>query len=457
MRRFCDAIERHPGTTIVGIGCMLALTYGAALLFFPKVSGRVVVGDAVHYYVYLRSVVFDGDLQFHNDYVRLYGLTHKTPGVAWMYEPLSTGYIRNLMPVGPAIAWAPLYLLVTAAVALVRLFGVNYPLDGFGPAFQASAGFSGISAATGGAWLAYLAAARLFGPRPAIWATLAIWLGASPLYYSLVSPTYSHAVSMMANGAVLLVWLNTRDRGDVPRFALLGGLIGLAALVRWQEATLLALPALDSIVLSIREHEAWSRRVGRAAMRLAAAGAAAIIAFLPQIVVWRVIYGQPILIPQGGQFMRWTDAALAAVLVSDRHGLFTWTPIILLALIGLVPLWRRDARVAGSVIVLLLLAWYTNAAVADWWAGEAFGSRRFVSCVPLFVLSLAALFSQWEHRGRIVAVVSVAIALNLLLLFQYQLFLKGWRDVAPYPAGVHGLLVARFVVPFRVLGQWLGG
>ena len=80
------------------------------------------------------------------------------------------------MPVGPAIAWAPLYLLVTAAVALVRLFGANYPLDGFGPAFQASAGFSGIIAATGGAWLAYLAAARLFGPRPAIWATLAIWL-----------------------------------------------------------------------------------------------------------------------------------------------------------------------------------------------------------------------------------------------------------------------------------------
>ena len=96
---------------------------------------------------------------------------------------------------------------------------------------------------------------------------------------------------MMANGAVLLVWLNTRDRGDVPRFALLGGLIGLAALVRWQEATLLALPALDSIMLSIREHEAWSRRVGRAAIRLAAAGAAAIIAFLPQIVVWQVIYG----------------------------------------------------------------------------------------------------------------------------------------------------------------------
>ena len=87
---------------------------------------------------------------------------------------------------------------------------------------------------------------------------------------------------------------------------------------------------------------------------------------------------------------------------------------------------------------------------------KLFGSRRFVSCVPLFVLSLAALFSQWEHRGRIVAIVSWP-SRSTRAAFQYQLFLKGWRDVAPYPVGVYGLLVARFVVPFRVLGQWLGG
>ena len=46
--------------------------------------------------------------------------------------------------------------------------------------------------------------------------------------------------------------------------------------------------------------------------------------------------------------------------------------------------------------------------------------------------------------------------MNLLLLFQYQMFLKGWRDVAPYPHGAYGLGVARFVVPFHVLGRWLG-
>jgi hypothetical protein len=455
MRRFCHVIERHPQVIILSIGAMLALAYGSAVFFFPRPDGRVVVGDAVHYFVYLRSVVFDGDLQFHNDYVRLYGLTHQVPGVAWIYEPLPTGYIRNVMPVGPAIAWAPLYLLVAAAVAMLRQFGVEYPLDGFAPVFQASSGFSGIVAATAGAWISYRIAARYFGPRAALWATLAIWLGASPLYYSLVSPTYSHALSMLTNAVVLLVWVNTKDRDDVQRFLLLGALIGCAALVRWQDATLLALPALDAVVLFARWHGTWLPRAGRAGMRLAAAGAAALVAFAPQIVVWQIIYGQPILVPQGGEFMRWRDAALVSVLFSDQHGLLTWTPIVALALAGLVPLWRCDARVAGAVTVLLVLAWYTNAAVSDWWAGEAFGSRRFVSCVPLLVLGLGALFARARSSAPVVATVVVAIFLNGLLLLQYQLFLKGWREIAPYPNGAYGLAVARFVVPFRLLGHWL--
>jgi hypothetical protein len=457
IRRLCELPERHPGRTIVAIGLIFALAYGASLVLIPKADGRIVVGDAVHYYVYLRSVVFDGDLQFHNEYVRLYGLTDRVPGVAWVYDPLPTGYVRNVMPVGPAIVWAPLYLIATGAVALMRWCGVEYPLDGFGRVFQASAGFSGIVAATIGAWFAFRAAATLLDARVAIWATLAIWLGSSALYYSLVSPTYSHASSMLANGAVVLLWMLTRDRTGLGRYVALGALIGFAALVRWQEATLLALPVIDALRAAWHEAGDAVIRIGRAATRIVVAALAALVVFSPQMIVWKILYGQAFLIPQGGQFMRWHDAALIAVLFSDWHGLFTWTPVVALAIAGLVPLWRRDAHVATGVIVLLAVAWFTNAAVADWWAGEAFGSRRFVSATPLFVVSLAALLARWQGRRVIRAgIVTVVVALNLLLLFQYQMFLKGRRDIAPYPRGAYGLGVARFVVPFHALGRWLG-
>jgi hypothetical protein len=107
--------------------------------------------------------------------------------------------------------------------------------------------------------------------------------------------------------------------------------------------------------------------------------------------------------------------------------------------------------------VVLLASWYANAAVADWWAGEAFGARRFVSCFPLFVLGLAAVMDRWRERPMALAAgAAVAVGMNGLLLFQYQVFMKGWRDVAPYPKGPWNLWVERFLVPARVVARLLG-
>ena len=42
-------------------------------------DGRILIGDALHHYVQLRSAVFDQDLHFQNEYVRLYGIEQPLP------------------------------------------------------------------------------------------------------------------------------------------------------------------------------------------------------------------------------------------------------------------------------------------------------------------------------------------------------------------------------------------
>ena len=298
--RLIEFPERRPGGVIAAIGLVFCLAYGASLVLFPKPSGRIVVGDAVHFYVYLRSVVFDGDVRFQNEYVRLYDLQPSdAPAFEWIFTPLPTGHVRNLMPIGPAIVWAPLYLLVTLVVAALRLVGIDYPLDGYGRLFQATAGFTGIAAATGGVFLAYRAATRLFTVRCAIWSTLAMWLGSSALYYSVISPTYSHAPSMLATSLLVWYWLGTRHRSDLWRYAQLGGLAGFAALVRWQDATWLLVPGLEALIDAAGGPGSAARRAGRAAARIAVAVGAALLVFTPQMAAWQAIYGSPLLLPQG--------------------------------------------------------------------------------------------------------------------------------------------------------------
>jgi hypothetical protein len=446
-------LERRAGAVIAALACSFTIAYVASLVIFPKPGGRVVVGDALHHYVQLRSAIFDRDLHFRNEYVRLYGLRGDEPGTEWVYEGTVTGHVRNLMPVGPAIVWAPAFLVVTALTWIGHFVGWQYPVDGYGRLFQATAALSGIAAAACGVWLSFLASAELFGRRTAAWSALVLWLSSSAVYYSAISPAYSHATSLLANGLFWFIFVRSREVVTVRRYAFLGGLVGVAALMRWQDAILLAVPAINLT---------WNVGHGlgiRRAVRLGIVTiGAALVTFTPQMVVWQTLYGQPFAIPQGETFMRWNQPALFSVLFSDWHGLFTWTPIVAVALAGLLFLWRRDRLLFTACASFVVVSWYVNAAAADWWAGEAFGARRFISCIPVFVLGLSALIDRWSPSARTLAVCGSAIVVHtFLLLLQYQLFMHGLRDVVPYPRGTYDLWFARFVVPFKLFTSWCCG
>ncbi|MCA1563973.1 MAG: glycosyltransferase family 39 protein, partial [Acidobacteria bacterium] len=312
--------ERHPGRIIAAIALVFAAAYTASLVYLPKPGGRIVIGDALHHYVQLRSAVFDRDLHFRNEYVRMYGLAGDEPGTGWVYEPTATGHVRNLMPVGPAIVWAPAFLVVTALAWVGQFAGWSYPLDGYGRLFQATAGLSGIAAAAIGVWLSFQTTAQLFGRRAAAWSALVVWLSSSAVYYSVISPTYSHSASLMATSLFWYVFVRTRERSTVSRYALLGALAGVAALMRWQDGIILVAPAID-LIWRLRER----LRIADALIRGVVCLGAALLTFAPQMLVWQTLYSQPFAIPQGDGFMHWGTPALRAVLFSYWHGLFTWT------------------------------------------------------------------------------------------------------------------------------------
>jgi hypothetical protein len=431
---------------IFACGLIMLAAYLVAILAFPKPDGRVLFGDATHHFVQLRSAVFDHDLDFQNEYVRIYRLRGGEPGTEWVFTELTpTGRVRNYMPVGPAILWSPLYLAAVVVVSLISSGGTGP--DGFETILQLMPGVTGVIAATFGAWFAWGAARRLTDADSAAAAVFGVWIGSHALYYSMVSPTYSHSASMFASAAFFAYWLYSRHQPSIRHAAVWGALVGVAALMRWQDVVLAAIPIIEIL----RWRTAWSKRLSA----LLTMGAASLAAFSPQMVVWYALYGTALALPQGPSFVQWQQPHLIDVLLSDNHGLYTWAPILVLASIGLVTCLMRHRALALPIAVVVLLSWYVNASVADWWAGEAFGARRFLSLFPLFVLGLAT----WVHgastaaaRTRRVAVLSVLAAANLLLLLQYQCFMKGLTTVAPYPHGWFDMWVVRFVVPFRLFG-----
>jgi hypothetical protein len=148
------------------------------------------------------------------------------------------------------------------------------------------------------------------------------------------------------------------------------------------------------------------------------------------------------------------------VLFSLNHGLFAWTPVTLLAAIGLIPLARRDALTGWAALGVVLLAVYVNASVSDWWAGEAFGARRFIGCTVFFALGLAAVLAAplWRSRPALMRWFAMSLVVyNVLFLLQYQLFMRGFTDLVPYPSTGRQVFFDRIVLPWTLLWGWLTG
>jgi hypothetical protein len=79
-------------------------------------------------------------------------------------------------------------------------------------------------------------------------------------------------------------------------------------------------------------------------------------------------------------------------------------------------------RMAVAMLVVFVLESYVNAAARDWWAGDAFGARRFLSLFPVLALGLSGLScrsGQRSCRWVCIGVAVAAVTANLGLMAMY--------------------------------------
>lgn len=146
---------------------------------------------------------------------------------------------------------------------------------------------------------------------------------------------------------------------------------------------------------------------------------AVVVALLPTFVSRQIIYGNAFESDYPSlRTWYWTSPALFRVLFSADHGLLSWTPILLPAVLGLVVFWRKDHLFGGGLLLSFLTYYYFIASYPDWDGISSFGNRFFVSLTPIFVLGLAAFLDFFsrsrKHLGSDFAVASSIIGLLVL-------------------------------------------
>lgn len=409
---------------------------------------RIIGNDGIGYYVYLRSFFFDHNLDFSNEFAH-YGNQYVIVG----YSPV-TGLPVNGMPIGSAILWSPFFLLAHIVTLILQHFNSSWSADGYSPPYVIAICFASSLYGFLGLFLIYKMALRFFSEKSVFWSTLLFWLSSPMVFYMYLHPSMAHANSVFAVSLFLYLWLRIYldEKNSLTDWALLGLSAGLMTIVRLQDILFLLVPIICILVGTT------GRSPLRNISKLVISLLFFMIAFLPQMLAWKAIFGSYFSGPESHQIGSKMDMFrpnILWVLFSGRHGLITWNPVILVGLMGLIYFYRKEKYFALSLTVVFLAQLWLVGSWQQWWGAHSFGHRMFLTSAPLFIFGLAALLQYLfvQNYKKIIYVVGILLILwNFGLMFQYVTNLLDRDGLTPF----NQVIVNQFIAVPEKLSTQLG-
>jgi len=396
---------------------LLVLAFVGGMAAQLRLGARL-QSDGFYYFAHLRSLWFDRDQDLANDY-RLLGMGDKT----YLFTPTPTGHAQSAWTIGPSFVWAPFFAIGDGVARVLHARGRDVALDGTSFPYRQAVCVAGLVWGLAGLFFCFRLARTIVPAGLAGFATITVATGSFILWYLVKEPSMTHAPSMAAVAAFTWAWAITRGRRTRRQWILLGLAAGLMGTIRWQNVLFALLPAGEWIATTLLLVRADDRRpLNRHVADGLAFTAAAVVGFLPQLLVWNAIYGRFLAISPIGPQIRLWHPRLVDILWSSQNGLFATSPVLYVGAIGLLLLWRRDRLLAGCALLALAAMTWFNASIQDWWGSASFGMRRFDGTLPLFVVGTAVAADDASrfvarHPRSIVALAGLAlIAWNLTFM-----------------------------------------
>ena len=406
-------------------------------------------GDGVGYYAYARAPLIEHSLDFTHDYQSANESFREgrldENGLPKADQRTRTGHLENHFSVGPAMLWFPFLLVAHGCVLLARALGSNVSADGFSPPYRYAMAFGtglyGFLALV----ISFRLARKYVRPLWSFAATLAVWWASSLPVYIYFNPSWSHAHSAFIVALFLWYWDATRESRSLAQWLLLGVIVGLMLDVYYANLMVVSVLAVEAV----RQY-AQILRSGRPAIpnflelltRHLLFGLVVIVVMIPTFISRWIVYGGPF--ETGYVPIRdflWRSPAFFSVLFSSDHGLLSWTPLLGLAILGLLFFTFHLPKVGISFLTALVAFYLFISFYPDWAGISSYGNRFFVSLTPLFIVGLAYLLERAAvHFPN--SQVALAVCSGMLACFVL------WNLGLIYQFGTH-LVPARGRISFR--------
>lgn len=420
LKKLIQLITRFSNELIL-IGALICFfnIYG----FFNNKQSEIIVSDGFGYYSYLPAKFIYKDYSYsflkenHKKHYRYTGLPDFTNQVNKKKV--------NKYFVGVAVLLLPFFLI---AHWISVLFG--YPPDGFSLIYQYFTALGGMFYL----WVGCRYTARLMrlymAPELLITFILGCLVFGTILYhYVVLEPSMSHVYSFAAIAAFLYYMKKLFLENNSKYLIAASIALGFVTIIRPVNGlVVLALPFLAGDPQTLLA--GLLNIFKRFKMLLISLTVFGLIVFI-QFLVWYDQAGVFIVWSYGDEGFDFSNPHLLGVLFSYKKGLFIYTPLAFLAVLGFFYLRKRSFELL-SLLGFLFVTLYVMSSWHSWYYGMSFGFRPFIDYFAIVALLLYFAFEALRLLAVKIAFAALmlsSIYINQVQDYQYRNYILHWSTM----------------------------
>ena len=376
--------------------------------------------DVSGYYMYLPAFFIYKDLKalaFKDEIIRKY---QPSTDFQQAYQHPHTGNYVMKYPIGHALIYTPFFLLAHLWASLSSV----YSADGFSMPYQFMISFGSLFYCFLGLYFLRKFLLFYFEDKVVGIVLALLVFGTNYLNYTAIDGAMTHNMLFTIYAVVLYLIKKFYDKPDYYTAAIIGALIGAAALTRPTEVLISILPFIFGVQLSsyssVKERflvlKLHWKKIFLAVVITAIYG-------MIQLGYWKYVAGEWLVYSYQDQGFSWLKPHLVEGLFNYKGGWLIYTPVMIFALLGFVPLCNKDRKLFDSVFVYSLIFIYMTFAWDIWWYGGSLGQRALIQLYPVLSVAMAAMVAWVYNRRILVKLVFLTLVVlmcmhNLLLTHQ---------------------------------------
>ncbi len=387
------------------------------LIFFPS---NILCWDVFGYYLYLPLKFIYHDLGLHDESI-VHSILEQYNNSGTFYQAIRLPEGNHVMKysMGLSILYSPFFFI---GHIIAKISG--FAADGFSAPYQYSIFFGGIIYSILAILILSRVLIRFFSERISAIVLIIVVFSTNYIIHITMSGQNANAHNYLFLTYSLILWLTIlwHESHKLKHIVLLAIVCGLTILSRPSEIVCLAIP----LFWGINDKKTFIKKI-----KILLSNYYHILIFVAilaiigsfQFIYWKIQTGKFLYYSYGGnagEGFEFFSPYLIKVLFSFRKGWLIYTPVMMFAIIGFIPMFRKNRIIFLALLIYFIFNLYIVSSWSAWWYSQSFSQRSLIPSYPVMAIPLGYFLIWLLEQKKALKTGGMVVLACLLLLNIFQ-------------------------------------